>query len=89
MSGILTKRLDQFVETEIDDEVVAMSLASGDFFSLKDTALAIWRAIDGQTDRAALIGALAAEYGVAGSEIAAEVDDFIESAKAAGLLDEG
>lgn len=89
MSGILSKRLDQFVETEIDDEVVAMSLASGDFFSLKDSALAIWRAIDGQTDRVALTATIAADYGVEAGDIAADVDAFIESAKAAGLLDEG
>lgn len=89
MNGLIAKRETEFVETEIDGEAVVMSLASGDFFSLKDTALAIWQAIDGKTGRAALIAALAADYGVAEAAIASEVGDFIERAKAAGLVDEG
>ena len=84
----LAKAAGQFTETEIDDEVVVMSLTSGDFFSLTGTARAIWLALDGQHDRAGLIAALAAEFGAAPDAIAPDVDDFLAQLSAAGLLTE-
>ena len=82
----LAKAAGQFTETEIDDEVVVMSLASGDFFSLTGTARVIWLALDGQHDRAGLIAALAAEFGADPDAIAPDVDDFLARLTAAGLL---
>lgn len=83
---ILAKVAGQFTETEIDDEVVVMSLASGDFFSLTGTARAIWLALDEQHDRAGLIAALAAEFEAEPDAIAPDVDDFLAQLSAAGLL---
>ena len=47
----------RFVETVIDDEIVVMQLDSGDFFSLSGSARAIWEAIDGTRDEAAICAA--------------------------------
>ena len=82
----LAKAAGQFTETEIDDEVVVMSLASGDFFSLTGTARAIWLALDAQPDRAGLIAALAAEFGSDPAEIAGDVDAFLAQLSAIGLI---
>lgn len=82
----LAKAAGQFTETEIDDEVVVMSLASGDFFSLTGTARAIWQALDWQHDRAGLIAALAAEFRSDPAAIAGDVDAFLAQLSAAGLL---
>ncbi|QEA17465.1 PqqD family protein [Novosphingobium ginsenosidimutans] len=82
----LAKAAGQFTEATIDEEVVVMSLASGDFFSLTGTARSIWLALDAQNDRAGLIAALAAEYGVEPSAIAQDVDPFLAQLAAAGLL---
>lgn len=87
MTGILIKRPERFVETDIDDEVVVMDLSSGNFFSLKDTALEIWRLIDGTRDRASITAALAAAYTVQDSEIAEDVGAFLDQALAAGLIE--
>ena len=76
----------KFVETDIEDETVVMVLENGDFFSLTDTARAIWQLIDGQRDRAAILAALAADYGEPGAEMAAEVDAFLAELAQAGLL---
>lgn len=59
MSQPLTKDPAAFAETRIDDEIVIMNLASGDFFSLTDSAAAIWDLLDGSRDRAAVLAALA------------------------------
>ena len=87
MTGILNKRPERFVETEIDDEVVVMDLASGNFFSLKETGLEIWRLIDGTHDRAGITAALAAAYAVPDSEIAEDVGVFLDQVLAAGLIE--
>ena len=67
----LAKATGRFTETTIDDEVVVMSLASGDFFSLTGSARAIWDMLDAHHDRAGLIGALAKEYGAEPAAIVA------------------
>ena len=82
----LAKAAGQFTETGIDDEVVVMSLASGDFFSLTGSARAIWLALDAQPDRAGLIAALAAQFDADPAEITGDVDAFLAQLNAAGLL---
>lgn len=82
----LAKRADQFSETTVDDEVVVMHLSSGDFFSLTDTAKAIWEQIDGARSREAIIADLAQEYGVTAEQIAPEIDLFLTRLCDAGLL---
>ena len=57
----IRKALDQFVETDIDDEVIIMRRDTGKLVTLPGTAAAIWRLIDGKRDRNAVIGALADE----------------------------
>lgn len=77
----------RFVETVIDDEIVVMQLDSGDFFSLRDTARAIWEAIDGARDEAGIGAAMADAFPEAQrDELAADVAAFVTRLRAAGLL---
>lgn len=87
MTGILNKCPDRFVETEIDDEIVVMDLESGNFFSLKDTALDIWRLVDGTRSPADIAAELANDYDIAESELADDVAAFLDKALTAGLLE--
>lgn len=87
MTGILNKCPDRFVETEIDDEIVVMDLESGNFFSLKDTALDIWRLVDGTRSSADIAAELANDYDLAESELADDVAAFLDEALTAGLLE--
>ena len=82
----LRKLDDQFSETIVDDEVVVMHLGSGDFFSLKDSAKAIWDYIDGARSRDDIVADLCQDYDVAAGQIAPEVDDFLARLGDAGLL---
>jgi hypothetical protein len=82
----LAKLSDRFTETEIDEEVVLMKLDSGEFFSMTGTGCSIWRLIDGEHDREALIEALSREYSVPAQEIAGDVDEFLSKLSGAGLL---
>ncbi|MDP3907596.1 PqqD family protein [Novosphingobium sp.] len=87
MTSILFKRTQSISETTIDDEVVVMDLANGDFFSLTGTALEMWNLIDGTRDNAAIIAELVAKFAVAPDEIVGDVTEFIDQALAAGLLE--
>lgn len=82
----LTKLDNRFSETTLDDEVVVMHLDSGDFFSLKDSAKAVWEHLDGSRSREMLISDLARDYDVPIAEIAAQVDSFLSRLRDAGLL---
>ena len=89
MTQTLRKCPENFAETEIDDEVVLMDLMSGDFFSIKETGLAIWNLIDGTRDRAQLLATLAGSYALAPNEIAPDVDEFLAQVQAAGFVAAG
>ena len=89
MNKPLTKRTAAFSETAIDDEVAQLNLKDGTFFSLTDSAAAIWPLIDGTRDRAALLAALAQTYDAPPAEIAPDLDAFLAQLSAAGFLDGG
>lgn len=82
----LAKAAGTYSETTIDDEVVVMSLATGDFFSLTGTARAIWQQLDGAPTRAGLIAALAKEFGAEQAAIEPDCDAFLAQLLTAGLL---
>lgn len=89
MNRMLRKASDRFSETAIDDEIVVMSLESGDFFSLTGTGRDIWRMLDGTRDRAALLADLGADYALDAAALAADVDAFLSQLASAGLLEQG
>lgn len=82
----IRKREDQFVETEVDGEVVVMNTATGHFYALEASGLAIWRAINGVADRDTILAQLALTYGESEAAIAAEVDTFLDHLDSAGLI---
>ena len=86
MSQPLTKDPTAFAETRIDDEVVIMNLASGDFFSLTDSAAAIWDLLDGTRNRAAMLAALAERYDTSPVELASDLDIFLGELRGGGLI---
>lgn len=81
-----TKLTANFVETEVDGEVVLMRLADGDFFALDGTGLAIWQAIDGTRDRAQIMALLAERFDVPKAMLAADLDHFLAELAGAGLV---
>ena len=80
--------MDRFTETDIDEEIVIMRLSTGEFFSLSESGAEIWRLIDGQRDRRALIAALSEDYDADPVQIAADVDQLLLQLKEAELIAE-
>lgn len=86
MNQPLTKDPTAFAETRIDEEIVVMNLASGDFFSLTGSAAAIWDLLDGTRDRAAVLAALADAYEAPEAELAHDLDAFLDELRAGSLI---
>jgi hypothetical protein len=82
----ITKLSERFTEADVDQEIVIMTLDSGEFLSLSGTAATIWRLIDGVRDREGLLAALTEEFDGDERAIAADVDEFLEQLREARLL---
>jgi hypothetical protein len=83
----IRKNADRLTETDIDEEIVIMRLSNGEFFALSETSAAIWRLIDGERDRAALLAALADEYSLDDpARVESDVDEFLARMEEMGLL---
>lgn len=84
----LTKKAESFAESEIDGEIVLISLGTGDFYSLTGPAAATWRLIDGTRDRTALVQSLGRQFEAEEMVLAADLNGFIASLLDAGFLAE-
>lgn len=82
----LSKVPGAYSEATIDDEVVVMSLDSGEFFSLTGTALAVWRGLDDGPTKPALLAGLAEEFGTNPASIEPDCDAFLNQLIAAGFV---
>lgn len=77
----------RYVETEVDGELVLMNTATGRFFALEDSALAIWRAIDGERDVAAIADDMAGKFGTDAATVAGDSGEFLAALVEAGLIE--
>ena len=94
MTITLTSRVrrtaDAFVDAELDDDLVFMDVEAGQFYSLKETGLAVWRLIDeggAWVTVGALIAALTAEFAVDEETCLRDVAALLEELSAAGLVE--
>lgn len=84
----IRKRHDRFAEADFDQEIVIMRLDNGDFYSLSEASAAVWRLIDGERDKAALVAAACLEYDMPEQQVALEVDGFLRLLHETGFLTE-
>jgi len=82
------KLSENFVETEVDGEVLIVDLDGGELFSLKDTGRAVWGLIDGKRDIAAIASALSPEYEAAPGELERDCKRLIDELAVAGLIEQ-
>lgn len=77
----------QFVEADVDDERVLMSVEGGEFFALAGTGLAFWNAIDGARDLDAIIALLAEQHGTETTRISEDCEAFLAQLCDAGFVE--
>ena len=83
----LRKRTENFIATIVDDEVLIVDLNGGELFSLSGTARAVWEAIDGRRDEAAIAEAMAMEHDGDSETIAKDVASLVNELEKAALLE--
>jgi hypothetical protein len=88
-TDVLTRRVrrsNEHIETEVDGEVVLMQFSSGAFFSMDDTARAVWHQVeDGRTVQE-IIQHLAEFFDGEASVIAADTVLFLRDLESNGII---
>lgn len=84
---VYRKIADNFIETELDGELVLLNLQSGRFHALKDTGLAIWRLLDGKNDVSAIRQSMAERYNIDEAACRDKVSAFLQTLTAAGFVE--
>ena len=83
------RTLDEFVETEVDGELVFMNLGKGVFYSLEETAIRTWQLIDeggAWTTAGALAEVLCREFEVDEDACLRDLAVMLDELEAAGLV---
>jgi hypothetical protein len=80
-------RSDGFVDAEIDNEVVALSVEKGTCYGLNGVGSKIWRALATPIRIGDLCSALLSEYEVDPDVCERQVIDLLEELRAEGLID--
>ncbi len=77
-SNLRPQKTDQFVETEVDGDRVLMQIENGYFFTLNETAEAIWTRIDGQLSLSEIIEAVATKFSITVDACQAHITEFVQ-----------
>ena len=85
-STTVIMRTNGFVEAEIDNEVVAISIERGTCYGLNRVGSQIWNLITGSVRISDLIAALLTEYQVDPDVCERQVLDLLEELRAEGLI---
>jgi hypothetical protein len=80
------RRIDDVLETDIDDETVMMDIDQGRYFGLNDTGTRIWALLAQPILVCDLCDQLAAEFNVPPEQCEQEVLDFLGGLSTRGLL---
>ena len=85
--AVLRKLTEHFIATRVDDEILIVDLDGGELFSLLGTAQAIWDAIDGRRDAAAIADLMAERFTGDRDTIAVEAAELLHALEKAKLVE--
>ena len=80
-------RHDELSWKAVDDEVVALDLATGTYFSANLSGSRLWERLSEGCDRADLIVTLVTEYAVSEEQAERDVDAFLDELQRHALLE--
>ena len=82
-------RLKRGVEWQrVDDEVVALDLASSSYLGVNDTGAVLWPLVAEGTTEARLVEALTAQFTVGPEQAKADIEACVEQLRSLALVDE-
>jgi len=80
------RRIDDVLDTEIDDQTVMMDIEQGRYFGLNETGSRIWDLLAEPTVIGDLSDQLAAQFGVPREQCQQQVIDFLGRMMSRGLI---
>lgn len=83
----LRKLTQNFVATQVDDEILIVDLDGGELFSLTGTAKSVWEAIDGKRGESELAALMAQQHSGDAGAIASDVAALIGQLEDAALVE--
>jgi hypothetical protein len=86
MSSILLQVRSDIVRETFENEVVAIDLDRGIYFSIEGVGAWIWHRLEQGVSREALVGAALARYEGAAAEVTAGLETFLGRLQAEGLI---
>ncbi len=84
----LRLRADALVWREIDNELVAVDMASSAYLSANQTGAMLWQMLAAGTTRRELVERLVERFGISSEQAQSDVDVFVQDLKARELLAE-
>lgn len=84
-SSLISLNPDVLV-SELDGDLIALDVVSGQYFSFNRMAAVIWHRLSVPTRFAALCTSLEAEFSARPGEVAQDVSDMLTTLKAEGLI---
>lgn len=84
--SLLVQRGERLAAREVAGEMVILSADDSSLFVLNDVGTTIWNAADAATPIEALADAVCAEYEVDPATALRDVEEFVRSLAAAGIL---
>jgi hypothetical protein len=87
MTETIRLREDAVEWRAVDDEIVALDRGAGEYIAVTGSGAVLWPLLVAGTSRAALTGELSARYDVEHETAARDVDRFVDTLAARGLLE--
>lgn len=81
------KASTKYLYSEIDSEAVILDVNSGTYFGLNEVSNRIWQLLQTSTSKQQLVDQILAEYEVAESEVAKDIESLLKEMLDAGLVE--
>lgn len=79
---------DEIASKWIDDEVIVLDLAQGEYYSLEDSAALIWQRLEEHKSLGQIAQELTLRYSATRAQVEGDLEEFIENLLACKLITE-
>lgn len=83
----LWQRRDNWVGTQVEDQLVMIDIEAGDYVALNGTATAVWNALEAPVSIEAIVAGLRADYDVPEDQCRASVERILGELQTKNLVD--
>lgn len=86
MSRVTGLAMDKYLLAEFDGDSVLLNTETGQYFSINETGLFVWRHLQEKLEPQEIAGRLEAAFGVSREQASADIATFLSALRSADLL---